>query len=319
MRLVTLSLAFLVALSGGLTAQDGDKVTLDWKFKKGDSLRYEMSMNMEMDFGGMEIGQEMLFRLLWEVQDVTADGTGTVKCTYERIKVKMDGGPMSSDYDSDKDKKADESDLMARIFSAFVGQSLTMQMTKGGQCLKFEGMEKLVDAAMKELPEEMQAMGGMMKANLTDDYFKSTMQMQFGFLPKESVGKGDVWNDTASLSMGMMGKMDMKTKSTLKEIRAGKDSKEAVISQETKFDFKADEAGGGPMGAMEITNSKQKNEVVWLVDKGCAQSTKGTTTMDMSVGGQEMTMVWKMEMKLIQGLAPVATPGGAEKETPKEK
>lgn len=321
MRLISLSAAFVLALTASLPAQDGDKATLEWKFKKGESLRYQMTMVMEMDMGGMQISQEMLFRWLWDVTDVGADGTGTMKATYERVKMKMDG-PMAAEYDSESGKKPADTDFMGRIMASFVGKSLTLQMSKQGQCLKMEGMEKLMDSALKELPEEMQAMAAMMKASMTDDYSKSMMQLHFGFLPKTAVAKGDTWDDKASLSMGMLGKMDLKSKSTLKEIR---DGKEAVIGQETKFEFKPGD--GGPMGPMEVTEAKLKNEVVWLLDKGCPQVTKGTMTMDMSAGGQEISMVWKMEMKLLpatkdapkaDGGSKDAPPKDAPKDTPKD-
>ena len=294
MRLIALSAAFLLCLASSLPAQEGEKVTLEWKFKKGDSHRYEISYLMEMEISGTEITQEMLMGTQMDVTDVTAEGVATLKVSYDRIKAKM-SGPMNSDYDSDKDKKPGEGDILGRVMSAFLGKSVSIQLTKKGECVKFEGMAKLMEEAIKEMPEEQQAMGEMMKASMNDEYGKTMMQMSMGFLPKAPVGKGDTWSDTAALSMGVIGKMDMKSKSTLKEIRNG--GKEAVVGQDIKFDFKPGD-GGGAMGPMEVTESKMKAEMVWLVDKGIIQSSKGSMTTDMNAGGQEMTMTMKMEMKL---------------------
>ncbi|HEY3225824.1 MAG TPA: hypothetical protein VGK61_02370, partial [Planctomycetota bacterium] len=67
MRLIALSVAFFLSVAASGPAQDGDKVNLEWKFKKGDSHRYEMNQTTEMDMGGMEINQEMLFGFVWEI------------------------------------------------------------------------------------------------------------------------------------------------------------------------------------------------------------------------------------------------------------
>jgi len=310
MRFIALSLAFLMSVAASGPAQDGDKISLEWKFKKGDSFRYEMSQSTEMDMGGMEINQEMLFGFAWEVVDVSAEGAGTIKTTYDRVKIKM-AGPMTADYDSDKDKKPGEGEMLSRIMAAFVGKSITLQVGKKGEVLKVEGMSKLLEAAISELPEEMQAMGGMMKTYMNDDNMKSQMQVLFGLLPPEPKGKGDTWETKSNIGMGGMGKSEMKSKCTLKDLREG--GKEAVIGIDSKLTFKAEEGGG--MG-MEVTDSKSKFEMVWSVEKGMMLGMKGSMTLDGTAGGGEMSMVQKTELKLAPRLKDVAT--GPKEAPPKE-
>jgi hypothetical protein len=293
MRLITLSLLFVFALSGLLPAQDGEKVTIEWKFKKGDSFRYEMSQNTEMDMAGMEITQEMVFGSSWDVQDVTADGVATIKSTYDRIKMKM-SGPLSADYDSSKDKKPAEGEWLSGIFAGFLDKSITFQMNKKGEVLKVEGITKLIEAAIAALPEEQQGFAGMMKQYMNDDTFKGQMQLLLPILPKEPVAKGATWEGGTSVGMGGLGKADMKSKSTLKDVREG--GKEAVVGVESKFTFKEGEGG---MGGMEVTESKMKGEIVWSLEKGLLQSMKGTLNADGTGGGGEMSVSQKMEIKLV--------------------
>lgn len=311
MRLMSLCLAFTLCLAGSLTAQDGEKVSLEWKFKKGETFRYEMSMSIAMDLGGMEIDQEMIMGQAFEVTDLTEDGTGTLKVTYDRIKFKMDG-PMSADFDSDKDKKGE--DMFGAIFGAMVGKSMTLQLNRRGEVLKVEGMAKMMEDIIKDLPEEHQAMAGMMKGQMNDDYAKSMSQMSFGFLPKGAIAKGDSWDAESKTTFAGLGKADLKGKSTLKEIR---DGKEAVVSQEFKLEFKG-EGGDGPLGATEVSPTKTKGEMVWLLDQGRMKSSKSTSTMEFSAGGQDASMTMKIEMKLAPREKPVATPGGGAKEPAKE-
>ena len=310
MRLMSLSLA-IVLLAAAAPIQEGEKVKIEWKFKKGESFRYEMSMKNDMDIGGMEIDQEMIMGQAFEVTDVSEDGTGTLKMTYDRIKFKMDG-PMSTDFDSDKDKKGE--DMFGAIFGAMVGKFLTLQLNRKGEIVKIDGMAKMMDEIVKALPEEFQGMAGMVKGQMNDDYAKSMVQMSFGFLPKDSVAKGDTWDTSSNTVVGGLGKADLKGKSTLKEIQG----KEAVITQDFKLEFKADEGGGGPMGPVEVSPTKTKGELVWLLEEGRMKSSKSSSTMEFQAGGQDATMTTKMEMKLAPREKTTPTPGGEKKEPAKE-
>ena len=53
--------------------------------------------------------------------------------------------------------------------------------------------------------------------------------------------------------------------------------------------------------------------MVWLLDQGRMKSSKSTSTMEFSAGGQDATMTMKMEMKLAPREKRTET-----KETPKE-
>ncbi|HTF56816.1 MAG TPA: DUF6263 family protein [Planctomycetota bacterium] len=309
MRFIALSLAFLLSIAASGPAQDGDKINLEWKFKKGDSNRYELNQSTEMDIAGMEINQEMLFGLVWEIVDVNADGVGTVKTTYDRIKVKM-AGPMTADYDSDKDKKPADDQMLSRVMSSFLGKSITLQVGRKGEVLKVEGMTKLVESAVADLPDEMQPTATMMKMYINDENTKNQMQALFGMLPKDPIAKGDTWETKSNIALGGLGKSEMKSKCTLKDIREG--GKEAVIGIDSKLNFKPEDGGGG-MG-LELTDSKSKFEMVWSVEKGMLLGMKGTMTLDGSAGGGEMSMVQKTELKLAPRLKDVVT--GPTKETP---
>ena len=293
MRLTTWSLLFVLALSGRLPAQDGDKVAVEWRFKKGDSFRYEFTMKNEMDVGGMQIDQFILMGQLFEVTDATEDGKGTVKITYDRIKMKMEGGPMEGDYDSDTDKKPEG--FLPTVFAGMKGKSISIQLGKKGDVLKVEGMAKMMDDIVKDLPEEHQAMAGMMKAQMTDDYSKTMFQNSLGFLPKAPVAKGESWDFAGKTMFGGGMDMDLKGKATLKEVR---DGKEAVIKQESTVALQGGEEG------QEV---KSDGEVVWLLEEGRMKSSKFTTKGPMGGPGGEVTMVFEMK------LAPRAAPAKAEK------
>lgn len=302
----------VIAMPVALHAQDEDKgrekerekVTLEWKFKKGESLRYEMGNSVETEFGGMEITQEQLFGYTMEVVEVAADGTATLKTVYDRIKFKI-AGPMASEYDSAKDKEA-PSDSLGKLMAALLGKSITMKLNPKGEILEVKGYAEVMEKVMKELEEDMPGTSDMFKRMFSDDQLKGMMQLSYGLLPKTPVAKGETWESQASFAMPMLGKLVLKHKSTLKEIQTGG---QAVIDQETKMELKAEE---GPMGALELSDSKFKSQMVWLAERGAMQSMKGTMTATMSANGQEFTVTTKIDMRL----APKA---GAEKEAGEKK
>jgi uncharacterized protein DUF6263 len=297
MRVMSFSAVLVFALSASLPAQDGEKVTLEWKLKKGDAHRYEVSHVMEMDFSGTEITMEMLFGLAVEVTDVSADGVAKIKATYDRVKVSAAGVPTAGEYDSDKDKKPAETDALSLLLSGFVNKSFTMDLNRKGECVKVEGISKIVEEAAKNLPED-QPMAAQMKQNMqkqfADEGMKTVFQVFFGFLPKEPVAAGSTWKSKHSMT-GVIGTVAMDLTSSLKEVRA--EGKEGVIKMDAKVTVTAGE-DAGVFGAMEITDSKAKSEMVWRVGEGILQSSHGTLTLDGTAGGMEFSIVQKMTMKL---------------------
>jgi hypothetical protein len=291
MRLIALSLA----LAAALPAQDTGKVTLEWKLKKGDTHRYEAGIVTEIDIAGNEITMEMLFGLAMEVVDVSAEGAARIKTTYDRIKV-VGTGMMAGEYDSDKDKTA-ESPPPALILAHLLNKTFTLELSKKGECTKVEGITKLIEEAVKELPED-NPMAGMMgegfKKQFNDDVMKSVFQVFLGFLPKEPVAAGDAWKAKHGLG-GAIGKITIDAACTLKEVRS--EGKEAVIKLDAKTSLTAPD-GGGVFGAVEITDSKMKGEAVWRLEEGIIQSSQGTLTLDGSSGGMDFSLVQKMNLKL---------------------
>ena len=294
MRLMSLSLLVLAALSA--SAQEGDKTTLEWKLKKGDQHRYEAGQVMEINIGGTEITVEMLFGLALDVTDVTGDGVAKVKATYDRVKVAM-SGPMTSDYDSDKGGKPEDTDVIGRTLAGIVNKSFTLDLNRKGECLKTEGLTKIIEAAIKELPEDLPMAAQMtenMKKQFGDENMKGAFQVLLGFLPKGPVGKGESWPVKHAMN-DAMGKIAFDGTSSLKEVRA--EGKEAVIKTEAKVTVTPSEEGG-VFGAMEIEDSKMKSESVFRVAEGILESSQSTFTLDGTAGGMDFSIVQKLKMKL---------------------
>ena len=297
MHRLLLSLAFAPLLVLPSSAQDGGKVKLEWKFKKGDTHRYEISTILAVEAPKAPMTQETLLGLSMEVVDVAADGTGTLKGTYDHLRFKLSFRRDGVDFDSDRDKKQADETVVVRVLRSFVGKSITMTLSRKGECLKVEGVDEILAGALKEFPDGAQKMTDALKKSLSDDRAKGLMQTSLSCLPADPVGPGESWEGSASLSMGMLGKADMKSKATLKELRAK--GAEAVIDVETRVGLKVSETGW-PMPGLEMLEGRMPTQMVWLVEQGVMQSSKGEMKFELSLGAASplISATIKQEMKL---------------------
>ncbi|MBI2932111.1 MAG: hypothetical protein HYY16_10715 [Planctomycetes bacterium] len=277
-------------------AQD-EKVTIEWKFKKGDVVRYEMSQTAQTSMNEMEMKQEMLFGTTMETKEVDEKGAGTIEIKYDRVKVKM-SGMMEVEYDSDAPKKgegeddhADPAAMMAKVWGAMVGASVTAKMSPKGEILEVKGFDKLMDSIVERFGDDQPGMGEMLKEMYNEDQMKQMMQLSYGILPGKPIGKGDTWETKGKFALPGMGEMGLENKATLKEIREG--GKEAVIGMETKI-----EKGEGDEAPVKISGGKMTSELVWSIERGRLESSKGTMKMGLEAGDQSVEMTMTMGMKI---------------------
>ena len=289
MRLV----AGFLALPILLAAAPQEKVKLEWKWKKGETLRYEMTQSSTTPTGAGEMKQEQLFGMTMAVEEVGGDGAGSLKVTYDRVKILM-SGMMETDYDSDRDKEP-PTEGTGKLMSGFLGESVTMKMSTRGEVLEVKGFDALIEKVAKSAPEgQGDMMQQMMKQAYSDENMASMMQQGYTVLPKDPVAVGDSWESQGTFPMPMMGKMKVTTKCTLKEIRDG--GKEAVIAQANKIEV--DPEAENPMqGVLEVKDAAGTYEVIWSLERGAMTSMKGDMKMVMSAGGQEIKTTNTTEMK----------------------
>lgn len=295
MRLL-LTLVPAILLAAPLArAQDPQKVTLAWKFTKGEVNRYEMTQKVDSTIGEMEVKQEMAYRWALETKEVAADGTATMDMKYERVMMRM-SGMMELEYDSDKKQELDDSDpsaAMAKMMSGFVGKSITLKMATDGKIVDVTGFDKILDG-MGEGAEPLKQM-------MNEGQLKQMMQAGFAMLPDKAVGVGDKWEHKFEFDVPVLGKMKTSAASSVKSVANG--GKTATIRSDMKITVDAGEGG-----MLEISDAKAETETVWSVADGRMESMSGTTKMKMSMAGQEFDVVSTMAMKRSTGKPEPGTP-----------
>ncbi len=149
-------LALLVTASGCDSSPKprGEKITLQLNLEKGDTKR--LTYDIDMDISGKEKGKRMEMKMQMglemgvQVDDVAEDGVHTLTMTYDRLKMKMSGGPMSLDYDSKK--PGGSGNPATEIFEAMLGQSLTLKVKPDGTTVELSGVDELADKMAGSLP-----------------------------------------------------------------------------------------------------------------------------------------------------------------------
>jgi len=119
-----------------------EPVTLEYKFKVGDVDKYKMAMAMSMEMPGLPakggapaMNFSMTMSYIQKVLAVNPDGTAKVQVTYGDMK--FSGLPGDAKAKADTEAKT----------KAMAGQVMTAIMTKRGQMLSVQGMDKVMAAA----------------------------------------------------------------------------------------------------------------------------------------------------------------------------
>ena len=163
-------LVALLVLSTALAY--AEPVTLEYKYTVGEIDKYKMTMDMSMNMPGLSIGTEgspmnmsMTITYTQKTLAVNPDGSAKVKMTYTSVS----GLPGAA-------KGAKNANL--------TGQSIIMTMSKRGQTLSVEGMDKLL------------AQSGLKNMDFSSMFSSSSSQ---AILPEGPVEVGQSWSQNLQL------------------------------------------------------------------------------------------------------------------------
>jgi hypothetical protein len=274
MRLFLLAGVAAVVLSATATAQDAPKVNVEWKFAKGETLRYEVDTTYEVTGAGAA-KKHSVIEIALVPAEVAADGSAALKVTFER---------------ATSERKAD-----AARYKELVGKSFTMKMSRTGRISDVKGLAELMKKLRPDGDEDGDDDDGDEDGDDDDDDDgANSMQQCFPLLPAAALTKGTtVEHDAVSCTNGAEGAPRLK--STLKELRDSGSS--AVVEQGWTVGPKKEEAQA-PMGLAAASCS---SEILWRVDRGALQSYKAVTSMAGSAAGKEFSVKMCVTVKQVPG------------------
>jgi hypothetical protein len=289
----TMSMALSVALLVPVMCHGQE---LRYKFQSGGKNAYimEQNQNMKMSAGGQEfeIKINMSFDMSQTVDSVdTATGNAKIKQKIERVKMKMEGGPIGTmEFDSKSDKEP-EGPLaaMAGILKAMTDGDIKMTISNRGQVSDVKMPEKLI--------EEMKNLGGAAGPGgnmFSEDQFKNMFNQAALILPEKAPTPGSTsWDQNLDLKMGPIGTM----KSTTKYTYAGKSGEFDKIDM--KMDMKFEGDANSPI-QMKLTTKEASGTALFDNAKGRVHEITVKTVNEMDMGGigtANMTQTMTMKLK----------------------
>ena len=178
----------------------GKKIELRFAMEKGVKkalvAEIDMAVNAKADGKKQQVKMGMRMDLGLEVLGHLENGNIETQMSFERMKVSMDGGPMSLSYDSAE--PGSELTPMGAELSEIIGYPIVSVMSPYGETVEVKNLE--------DAPE-----------TLRTEFEKSQNNLQMvATFPREPVDNGDTWDFTLSQNNDGMA-MDMDITYTLLE------------------------------------------------------------------------------------------------------
>jgi hypothetical protein len=284
------AIALTFALLGPARAADDGPVRLEWKFEANKTFYQTMTTDttQKMKVMGMQVdqAQNQTFVFRWTALERTADGAWTVRQKIEAVKMHIEIGGNTIEYDSINPKKGDNP--LADFFKALVGAEFKMKIDKDLRVTKIEGRDEFV----KKLSEVIPAMKPLLEQILSDDALKQMSDPTFAAVPNKEVRKGETWMKESKLSMGPIGTYSTKYTYTYN----GADGDRAKIGVKAKMTYAAPEKKGGDALPFKIVKAELKasdasGTLLFDTRKGRVEKSdmklKLTSTMTIEIGGME--------------------------------
>ena len=282
-----------LAIAAPLYAQG---VTLRYHWTKGDALTYKMLILTTSQVSGMQgrgdvkLQQTMTQMLKIAVDDVAADGTATLKQTFDSVRMEMDGpmGKFVYDTASPSTSANPMAQSMGKVLGAMVGETITVVQAPDGTVRRVEGASRIMDKIVKTLPSDpsASALAQALKTSLSDDALKATLEQSFTKLPPGSVKPGDRWNGGMSMGNEMVGKISGAVDFTLKALEGSGDAALARIGVAVTMKQESAPASGPGGMVMKLQDARGEGEMLFEIARGRIRKSTMKSTMPSTISGQ---------------------------------
>ena len=280
-------------------AQD---VTLRYRWTKGEEFRYRTiqqssatvpRMGIPGDLGAMATDQTISQVIRTIVDDVAADGTATLRQVIESVRVEMNNpmGKMVFDSTTSNSNLAANpmGQILSGMYSAMIGQSVTVVTSPTGAVQRIEGMSRLMDNMLKNLTQNPAAVAGLLdglKNTFSDDAMQDLSARGFAQFPDRPLKPGDTWDDRFTGGFAMFGAITTSRTSTLQGVESRGASAVARIT--AKLTMKSDPAATPPSVGpftMQMGESTGDSELLFDVARGRTQRVMTAILQPMDVSG----------------------------------
>ena len=284
-RSVFVALAVALLLAAPVAAQT---VTLRYNWTQGDVLTYRMVVRTSSTITGGSAGGGSFEQTLGQTLKVTVaavapDGTATLRQSIEGVSMEVNGPGGRTSYDSAKPPPVDADPrllAMAKTYGGMVGEAISVTMAPNGAIKRIDGSARIVDKLMADLPRDPMA-GGLaqgIKAMLSEDALRSSLEQSFSRMPDAVVRIGDSWTAQHSMGADAVGKIVGTSTFTLKAIEGTGAAAVARIGVSLALKQEAVPPAGASM-VVKLGDSRGEGELLFNVPKGAVQRNTMRTEM----------------------------------------
>jgi hypothetical protein len=269
----------LLTFAAGASPAAAQSVTLRYRWAKGDVVTYRLTSQTDTSVTGMPgagpmtLAQTMTQVLKFTAEEIAADGTATLRQTFESIKMQLNGpsGRVTYDTAAPNTNPNPMIEAMRRVLGAMAGESIVVVMAADGTVVSISGTTKILDKIAANLPQDpgAEAITQGMKSILSEEALKATLAQSFAKLPADPVKVGDTWRGQLALGAEIVGKILGTSTFTLKAIEGTADAQIARIAVALVLKQESVAAPSGPANiVMRLGDSKGEGEMMFDVGKG---------------------------------------------------
>jgi hypothetical protein len=284
-----------IVLLGLAAAADAQTVTLRYGWTKGEARTYRMTTQTDSAITGLPnapgpvtTAQTMTQVLKFVAEDVAADGTMTLRQTFQSIRMETTNpmGKFVVDTATSGTSQDPMSQRARELMSAMVGESVLIEMAPDGVVRKVDGASGIADKITRMMAADpaTAAAGQGLKTTLGGEALKTALQQTFPRLSLPPVKVGDTW--TAQLAMGniAIGRITGRSTFTLKAIEGTAEAPIARISVDLvlKQDVVPPPSGPAAM-VMTLGDARGAGEILFAVTGGRIQRSTMRTDMPSTV------------------------------------
>jgi hypothetical protein len=292
-RLTPRTAALLLALTVSPAQSLAQTVPLRYVWKQGDVITYRTVVRTASHSTGGPAGPAAFEQTLSQTVKVTVaavdvDGTATLRQSIEAVSMEVTNPMGKVAYDSAKPPGQDadpRAQVMAKSIGGMVGEAISVTMATTGAVRRIDGAARIVEKLMTNLPRDPMA-GGMaqnIKAMLSDDALRSSLEQSFPRMPDAAVKIGDTWTSEQSVGADAIGRVIGKSTFTLKAIEGAGDAAVARIAVSLALRQESVPTAGASAAMKLGADSKGEGEVIFSIARGRVDKNSMRTDMPATV------------------------------------
>jgi hypothetical protein len=274
-------------------AADAQTATLRYRWTRGESRTYRLATETTSNVSGMPEGPRTLTQSMSQVlkftaEDVAADGTATIRQTFQALRMEGSGpmGKLLVDTAVADPSPDPATRPMRQVLDAMIGESVLIVAAPDGTIRKVDGASRIADkiAQLAVSDSAAGAAGQGIRRMLSEDALKSTLEQTFPKLPAAAVAVGEAW--TAQLAMGneAIGRVTGTSTFTLKALEGAAGVQKARITVGLSLKQEVVPPPSGPTRMVTtLRDNKGDGEILFAVARGHIERTTMRTELTSSV------------------------------------